>query len=218
MDHRSAWASASTPKNMADVYVAVGQLTSNKMGLLRPSSADLPTEMLRQRLQEEGYLFIKGLFPRSLALTAREAYFNFLSPAKVTKPDSLAVNSIFDVNNDLSNFPGLSSFVDANLDQKGEQAAAFVDRTNRAHVQQFYRDFCQHPDLINFITKLTSWSDVRQFERSLLRCNPPHSQPIGVHYDQIFLRQGEITNFTAWFAMGDIKINGGGLMCLEKSK
>lgn len=36
-----------------------------------------------------------------------------------------------------------------------------------------------------------------------------------VHYDQIFLRYGDPTSVTAWVPMGDIKLNGGGLIYLE---
>lgn len=102
---------------------------------------------------------------------------------------------------------------------KGEQAALFSDLTVRAHMEKWYTDdFCQHPNLIDFVAKLTEWNDVRQFKRSLLRCNIPNSEPIGVHYDHIFLRQEDTTNITAWCVMGDIKIDGGGLMYLEKSE
>lgn len=95
----------------------------------------------------------------------------------------------------------------------------FTELTARAHTEKWYTDdFCQHPNLIVFVTKLTQWNEVRQFERSLFRCNIPGSEPVGVHYDQIFLRQGDVTNITAWCVMGDIKVNGGGLMYLKKSE
>ena len=81
-----------------------------------------------------------------------------------------------------------------------------------------YRRLLPTPESIDFVAKLTEWNDVRQFKRSLLRCNIPNSEPIGVHYDQIFLRQGDTTNITASCVMGDIKIDGGGLMYLEKSE
>lgn len=51
-----------------------------------------------------------------------------------------------------------------------------------------------------------------------MRNSIPGTHATGVHYDQIFLRYGEVSNLTAWCPMGDIKINGGGLMYLENSK
>ncbi len=56
-----------------------------------------------------------------------------------------------------------------------------------------------------------------QLRRSLLRNNIPGSKAIGPHYDQIFLRHGDTANLTAWVPMGDISIQGGGLIYLEGS-
>lgn len=201
------------------IKVADGDLLPGQFGFLRPSDPSLPIETLQERFKEDNYLFLKGLLPRSHALKAREAYFHFLSPSNILRPETSAVDGIFDLGNDLSNFGGLSSRQADMHKHRGEQAAAFTDLTARAHTEKWYTsDFCEHPDLISFIARLTQWKDVRQFDRSLLRCNIPNSSPIGVHYDQIFLRKGDITNITAWCVMGDIKINGGGLMYLEKSE
>jgi phytanoyl-CoA hydroxylase len=201
------------------IHVADGRLLPHQVGLLRPSDPGLPIETLRERFKEDNYLFLKGLLPREHALKAREAYFRFLSPSNLSKPGTPPVGGIFNPDNDLSNFGGLSSRQEDLHKPKSEQAVIFSDLTARAHTEKWYtEDFCQHPNLIEFVTKLTNWNDVRQFKRSLFRCNIPNSKPIGVHYDQIFLRQGDVTNITAWCVMGDIKINGGGLMYLEKSE
>jgi phytanoyl-CoA hydroxylase len=201
------------------IKVADGDLSPDRFGFLRPSNLSLPIETLRERFKEDNYLFLKGLLPREHALKARDAYFRFLSSSNILRPGTSAVDGIFDLDNELSNFGGLSSRQADMHKPRREQAATFTDLTARAHTEKWYTsDFCQHPDLINFVARLTQWKDVRQFERSLLRCNIPNSSPIGVHYDQIFLRKGDITNITAWCVMGDIKVHGGGLMYLEKSK
>ncbi len=204
------------PENNVDITLADGKLRPEQFGRLRPSDPNLPIEVLRQRLKEDNYLFLKGLLPREHALKARDAYFDFLSPSKVLKPGTPAVDGIFDSTNDLSNFGGLTSFV--SNEKRSEQSELFLDLTNRAHTQSWYTDdFSQHRNLPDLVKKLTEWKDVRLFERSMLRCSLPKSEPTGVHYDQIFLRKGDVTNITAWCAMGDIKANGGGLMYLEKS-
>lgn len=201
------------------IYVADGQLLDHQVGLLRPSNPDLPIEILRERFNEDGYLFVKGLLPRDHVMKARESYFRFLSVSDVLKPGTSPVDGIFNPDNQLSNFPGLSSRK-ADLEKpKSKQAALFSELTAKAHNEEWYTDdFCKHPNLIEFVGRITQWKDVRQFKRSLFRCNLPQSEPIGVHYDQMFLRQGDVTNITAWCAMGDVKINGGGLMYLEHSK
>lgn len=203
----------------ARITVADGQLQSGQYALLRPSDPSMPIEILRERFKQDNYLFLKGLLPREHALKAREAYFSYLSPADVCKPGSSPVEGIFNPENEMSNFEGLSSRALDPENTPSDQAARFTELTTKVHTEKWYTDdFCRHPNLIEFIEKLTQWKDVRQFKRSLFRCNLPDSTPIGVHYDQIFLRKGDITNITAWCAMGDIKINGGGLMYLEKSK
>jgi phytanoyl-CoA hydroxylase len=96
----------------------------------------------------------------------------------------------------------------------------FVDLALQAHTEDWYaEDFCKHPALSSFIAKLTGWGDnTMMFRRSLLRNNIPGAHAIGVHYDQIFLRHGDISNITAWCPMGDIKLTGGGLIYLEDSE
>ena len=96
----------------------------------------------------------------------------------------------------------------------------FVDLALQAHTEHWYaEDFCEHPVLSGFIAKLTGWGDnTLMFRRSLLRNNIPGAHAIGVHYDQIFLRHGDVSNLTAWCPMGDIRVNGGGLIYLEDSK
>ena len=51
----------------------------------------------------------------------------------------------------------------------------------------------------------------------MLRHNCPGSQSTGIHYDQYFLRGGEVEFLTAWVPIGDCAANGGGLIYLENS-
>jgi phytanoyl-CoA hydroxylase len=202
-----------------EIQVADGKLSPHEFGILRKSDLSLPIETLRERFWKDGYLFLKGLLPPEHALKAREAYFRFLSPSGILKPETSPADGIWNSENDLSNFEGLSSRK-ADLEKpRGKQATTFSDLIAKAHTEEWYtEEFCKHPSLPAFIARLTEWNDVQLFQRSLLRCNIPFTSPIGVHYDQIFLRQGDVTNITAWCAMGDIKVNGGGLMYLDNSK
>jgi phytanoyl-CoA hydroxylase len=201
------------------IQLADGQLSPHQYGFLEPSDPTMPIKDLRERFWRDGYLYVKGLLPREHALKARAAYFRFLYPSGILKEGTEPEDGTWNSNNDLSNFGGLTSRKKDMLKPKSEQAATFSRLIAEAHTEEWYaEDFCKHPNLPAFIAKLTEWKDVQLFQRSLLRCNIPHTGPIGVHYDQIFLRQGDVTNITAWCAMGDVKVNGGGLMYLEKSK
>ncbi|PMD64984.1 uncharacterized protein K444DRAFT_650580 [Hyaloscypha bicolor E] len=202
-------------------FVTDGLLPQEQVGRLRPSDPNLPIEELRERLEKDNYLFLKGLLPQQDVLKAREEYFKFLSPSGVLKPGTEPVEGIFDLGKDIAGFPGIGAGeTGENGRPGGNQAAVFVDLALQAHTEDWYaEDFCKHPALSSFIAKLTGWGDnTMMFRRSLLRNNIPGAHAIGVHYDQIFLRHGDISNITAWCPMGDIKLTGGGLIYLEDSK
>jgi phytanoyl-CoA hydroxylase len=83
----------------------------------------------------------------------------------------------------------------------------------------YAEDFCKHPVLSDFIGKITGCGEsTLQSRCSLLRNSIPGTHATGVHYDQIFLLHGEITSLTAWCPMGDINLEGGELIYLEKSE
>jgi len=202
-------------------FVTDGLLPPEQVGRLRPSDPNLPIEELRERLEKDNYLFLKGLLPRKDVLKAREEYFKFLSPSGVLKPGTEPVEGKFDLSKDIAGFPGIGAGeTGGNGKPGGDQAAVFVDLALQAHTEDWYaEDFCKHPALSSFIAKFTGWGDnTLMFRRSLLRNNIPGAHAIGVHYDQIFLRHGDVSNITAWCPMGDIKLTGGGLIYLEDSR
>lgn len=200
------------------LFVNDGQLSASQVGPLNASYPDLPIEELRHRFEEDGYLFVKGLLPRAAVQKAREEYFKFLAPSGILKPGTAPVDGIFDSSKDRNLFPGIGSGAAGGNGHPGQHAAIFVDRALKAHYQSWYaEEFCKHPALKEFVTKLTGWgTKTTAFTRSLLRNNIPGNKAIGVHYDQIFLRYGEPTSVTAWVPIGDVKLNGGGLVYLEK--
>jgi phytanoyl-CoA hydroxylase len=195
-----------------------GPLTQENATLLRPSSPTLPLSELRARYEADGYLFLKQVLPREDVLSARNAYFTSLASTGVLKPNSAPVEGIFDPAKSHLDYPGIGAgHIGGNGKPGGERAAAFVDLALDAHYQDWYAEkFCHHPALYEFVARFAGWgSDTLNLRRTLLRNNIPGSKPIGVHYDQIFLRYGDPTSVTAWVPMGDIKINGGGLIYLE---
>ncbi|MBE3041524.1 hypothetical protein IMZ48_02870 [Candidatus Bathyarchaeota archaeon] len=115
----------------------------------------------------------------------------------------------------------------------------FGDLAIGAHNEGWYKkDLCQHPALRSFVAEMTGWGEnTHGLTRTLLRNNMPGNKAVGVHYDQIFLRHGDDRAITAWVPIGklltltsrssksslltrvpigDVKIDGGGLMYLEK--
>ncbi|KAI0839367.1 hypothetical protein F5Y06DRAFT_265242 [Hypoxylon sp. FL0890] len=206
---------ATTPPPSAPLYVNDGLLNLEQVGYLHPSSPSEPLDDLRQRFERDGYLFLKGLLPRDDVLKARAAYFTLLAPSGVLAPGTLPVDGVFDDRKDKLDFPGIGAgSTDANGRPRG---GLFVDLALQAHAEPWYKDqFCKHPALQSFIANFTGWGEnALGLTRSLLRNNTPHNKAIGVHYDQIFLRHGEDTSMTAWVPMGDISLDGGGLIYME---
>ena len=198
-----------------------GPLTPENATFLRASDPNLPLEELRQRYDQDGYLFLKQVLPREDVLEMRHQYFNWLAPTGVLHEGTNPVEGVFNKTKSPDDYPGIGAgHVGGNGRPGGDSAAQFVDKAIEAHYKDWYAEkFCNHPDLYNFIAKFTGWGqDTLTFRRTLLRNNIPGTKPIGVHYDQIFLRYGEPTSVTAWVPIGDIKLNGGGLIYLEDGK
>lgn len=207
--------------NESNLSVNDGPLTSENAAFLRPSDPNLPVEELRKRYDEDGYLLLKGVLPREDVLESRRRYFDYLAPTDVLEPGTQPVEGIFNKEKSIDDYPGIGAGqADGNGRPGGENAAQFVDRAIEAHYKDWYTEkLVNHPDLYKFIASFTGWGqDTLTFKRTLLRNNIPGSKPIGVHYDQIFLRYGEPTAVTAWVPMGDIKLNGGGLIYLQNGK
>ncbi|KAJ4348793.1 uncharacterized protein N0V89_010171 [Didymosphaeria variabile] len=204
--------------NGQKLYVNDGLLHPEQVGALKESSPDLPVEELRRRYEEDGYVFLKGLLPREDVLKARQAYFERLAPSGVLKPGTAAVDGVFDDAKDAADYPGIGAGASPGNGKPGAGTAeVFVDLALQAHYDDWYKEkFCKHPVLRDTIARISGWGDnTLAVRRSLLRNNTPGNKAIGVHYDQIFLRHGEPTSFTAWVPMGDISLTGGGLIYLE---
>jgi phytanoyl-CoA hydroxylase len=214
---------AESPKPEDTFFVNDGPLDPDQVGYLKPTALDTPLEEVRHRLKADGYVFLKGLLPKADVLSMRESYFSLLSPSGVLAPNTAAVDGIFNPTANPLDYPGIGAGgTEANGRPTGPDpsiASAFVDLALQAHYEPWYKDvFCRHPALHSYIANLTGWgaSNTHGVRRTLLRNNTPGNNAIGVHYDQIFLRHGEDTNITAWIPIGDISLQGGGLIYLEQ--
>lgn len=61
-----------------------GDIDNEQLGTLRPSTRDTPIAELQQRLEEDGYLFIKNLIPRGEVLKVRKKYVSGISGANTS--------------------------------------------------------------------------------------------------------------------------------------
>ncbi|KAM0326536.1 hypothetical protein ACHAQA_006405 [Verticillium albo-atrum] len=208
-----------------DLHVNDGLLSPEDVAPMRVSHPTEPLDELYRRYTTDGYILLKGLLPRDDVLAAREAYFTALIPSGALKPGSDPVDGIFNPSAAPSDYPGIGAgSVKNNRPGSTDRAAMFVDAALQAHTAPWYcgahdgstRGFCNQPALRDFIERFTGWgSSTFAVRRSLLRNNTPGNRAIGVHYDQTFMRHGEPTSVTAWVPMGDVRLEGGGLIYLE---
>lgn len=106
--------------------------------------------------------------------------------------------------------------VAAGLKDEGQ----FVANAMRSHSAPFYQEFkaAVGAALEPFVGRLCGFAASWCLPRSLLRCAVPGAEDATpVHYDQIFLRAGPPTSITAWVPIGDVALQGGGLIYLERA-
>lgn len=226
MPHAASPTTESPPTiHGVQLHVNDDLLAPDEVVQMRASYPTEPLDELYNRFTTDGYVLLKGVLPREDVLAAREAYFDSLAHTGVIKPGSAAVDGIFDPAASPSDYPGIGAgSVKNSAPGSTDRAAIFVEGALKQHTEPWYigsedgsvRGFCNHPDLKDFVARFTKWGDdTLAVRRTLLRNNTPGNPAIGVHYDQSFMRYGEPTAVTAWVPMGDIRVEGGGLIYLE---
>ncbi|KAL4899824.1 hypothetical protein BDW74DRAFT_183311 [Aspergillus multicolor] len=192
-----------------------GELTNLKK--LQPFSKDTPIEELQKRYHEDGVLWIKGLINRDIVNTCRRNYLTFMNrDSELLKPDTNHEEGIFS-GNDWRNYilPG-----GTRLAMGLEDDGAFAENAVESHVAPFYLE-CKRQiskPIEDFVGRLCGFEEPWCLPRSLLRCSVPGAESTPVHYDQIFLRAGPPTSITGWVPIGDIELDGGGLIYLHGSQ
>ncbi|KAL4933182.1 uncharacterized protein BDV17DRAFT_286862 [Aspergillus undulatus] len=101
-----------------------------------------------------------------------------------------------------------------------EDEGPFVENAIDSHVAPFYLGFKDQivQRIEPFVGKLCGFQDSWCLPRSLLRCAVPGAESTPVHYDQIVLRAAPPTSITAWIPIGEIELEGGGLIYFDRSQ
>lgn len=98
-----------------------------------------------------------------------------------------------------------------------EESDKYVELMVSAHEEPFYLELCENPELRQFISQFTGWEKPHMLQRTMLRAFVPDSELTPVHFDQMYLRAGPPTSITAWVPIGNVSLEGGGLMYLSGS-
>lgn len=148
-------------------------------------------EALRQKMQEDGYLFLPGYLNRDEVLAAREEIAAGLEAA-----GQLDVNY---PREQLIAAPGTNNRMNPELAANSE---ALRQVLYAGAMMEFYTHFLGGP--------------VRHFDYTWLRTVGP-GQAAPPHMDIVYMGRGTHNLLTAWAPLNDIPINVGGLIVLEKS-
>jgi ectoine hydroxylase-related dioxygenase (phytanoyl-CoA dioxygenase family) len=166
-------------------------------GELRPSNELLSDSVaLRNRLNEDGYLFLRGLLDRTKVLAARREMLERLvevDEIDLTRPLMEAFAS------------GVSRR--SQIDLRAFQRAL---RTGRA-----LQTLCGQGEIIQFYENFLG-GPVRPLDFIWVR-TAPVGFGTGCHIDRVYMSQGTANLFTSWIPLGDVPRSEGTLVILEGS-
>ncbi|KAL9614429.1 MAG: hypothetical protein Q9167_001100 [Letrouitia subvulpina] len=168
-----------------------GTIDDKYLGQLRPTPKDTPLPQMQRRLKEDGYLFVKNLIPRDDVLRVRKEYFEHFSPTGILEPGTDPELGIFNSSQSPHDHGGIGA---GELPPTDEQVRILTE----SHVLPKYLEFLQHPSLRQKVRDLTGWDKEVLLKRTMLRHNVPGGLSTGV-------------------PIGDISLNGGGLIYLSRS-
>jgi Phytanoyl-CoA dioxygenase (PhyH) len=165
------------------------------LGFLRETSATVTDPgKSRARMDDDGYLLMRGLLDKKEVLAAREHIMNILASQHQLDPAYPIMEG--------APVKGSKLFFQPELAQKNNPALQHLLYAPEGRLMQFFSAFLS--------------GDVRHFDFTWLRCIAPG---LGTpsHCDIVYMGRGTRRVYTAWVPLGDIDLTMGGLMVLEGS-
>ena len=169
-------------------------------GELRMSNDALDNrDELVQRMEDDGYLFLKGLLNKDDVLAARQEVMNRLMDAGVLD----------------ENYPAVDGIAAPQSQIDGRATGTFMPLLARNNppldkvihegpIMDFYEFFLGGP--------------VRYFDYTWFRCKRPGLNTATTpHCDVVYMGRGTLDLYTSWIPYGDVPYDMGGLIVLENS-
>jgi ectoine hydroxylase-related dioxygenase (phytanoyl-CoA dioxygenase family) len=168
-----------------------------QLGRLMPSDPSATINQLRERLKEQGYIWLRGFFSREEIISTRRRFFERMRPAGIVAENVDASEGVFS----------------GHRDQTGLATKLLMEFVRTAA----YESFCLQPRLWGFYEQLLE-GDVYLHKRKIVRQSYPlDPKTTDAHYDLIYLRGGTDTVLSSWIPLGDVPLDMGGLTYLEGS-
>ena len=147
--------------------------TDAQLGQLVPSDPLTPINELKGQLKHQGYLWLRGFFPRDEVIAFRRRFFERMQAAGIVAEDT---------------DPG-EGFFSGRRDPTGQSTKLLMEFVRTAA----YESFCFQPRLWGFYELLFD-GDVYLHKRKIVRLTyPGDKRTTDAHYDLIYLRGGTDT-------------------------
>lgn len=170
------------------------ELGGRYLGTLREANAILnDAPALRARMEEDGYLLVRGLHDREKVAAARRAIL-----------ENLDANEQID-----RRFPLMEGVVAA-----GARGAFLGGRKEVTRTPAFL-DVVESPEIMGFFARFLE-GDVLTYDYKWLRVVGPGDYT-GAHYDIVYMGRGTQNVYTCWTPLGDLPLEMGPLAILVGS-
>ncbi len=168
------------------------EMDDDKVGRLRDSADawDDPEE-LRRRVEEDGYLYMKGCLDRDRVLAARAGIVERLDAAGVLDPAYDPMEAVC------------------------KPEAGYGFKPEFAQGNEALQSLLYDGELVNFYRRLFG-EEIRHYDFTWLRAIGP-GKGTNPHCDLPYMGRGTHRHMTCWMPYGDISFELGGLMILENS-
>lgn len=191
-------------------------LEPNHLGVLRSSAAvrDDP-RALRERLAEDGYLYLPGFLPVDLVLAGRRAIFHHLAAQGVLDPAADPLEGrVAPVQAQAFALDATPTFRAADGTIRNPNTVGAF-RPDLAATSPEIRRVVFGPELADFYRRLFN-EESRHLDFIWARLmGPGHGTP--VHCDHVYMGRGSPDLLTCWIPYVDIPLTVGGLLLLEDS-
>lgn len=148
-------------------------------------------EIARERLLEDGYLYLPGFLRRELVLNARQSVTN-----------SLGDEGVLD-----ASFP--------NLEAVAKVGTEMYFRPDLANQDEAVQRLVYGPEVIDWFARCLG-GEIRHYDFTWMRVIA-HGKGTWPHCDIVYMGRGTNQLFTMWAPLGDISLDLGGLIVLEGS-
>jgi hypothetical protein len=161
---------------------------SDELGEMRDSNALLgDPAALRERMQEDGYLLMRGLIDRDKVLAAREEILQYMAEREGLEPGSRPLD-------------GVMGEYGKGVPMLGKKAITHNDAV---------RDVLEGEELFSFFERYFD-AKPRTFDYKWLRA-VGNERFTGCHYDVVYMGRGSDRVHTTWIPFGDISVEQGTL-------